>query len=86
MERSLGVKRILNEEYFTLDIIQPEESTRVPEINQFGIITAIEGEMTLQWSGGSAVMKQGDTFLLPASVPPLQLKGTGIAALAMPAD
>ena len=84
VERAFGVKRILNEDYFTLDIIQPEGTARIPEINNFGIITAIEGEMTLRWSSGSMTMKPGDTFLLPGSVPPLMLKGSGIAALSMP--
>ena len=86
VERSFGVKRILNEEYFTLDIIQSEGTARMPEIKNFGILTAIEGEITLRWSSGSMEMKPGDTFFLPGSVPPLQLRGTGIAALSMPAE
>ena len=86
VERSFGTKRILSEKYFTLDIIQPEEAARLPEIRNFGIITAVEGEMTMCWSSGSMAMKPGDTFFLPAIAPAIQLKGTGIAALAMPAD
>ncbi len=86
VESSFGVKRILNEEYFTLDIIRPENAARLPDINQFGIITGLGGETTLSWSGGSMTMKAGETFLLPCSVPQITLKGTGIAALAMPAD
>ena len=86
VERAFGTKRILNEAYFTLDVIQPEGTARVPEIKNFGMITAIEGKMTLWWTSGSVEMKPGDTFFLPASVPPLQVKGSGIAALAMPAD
>ena len=85
VERAFGTKRILNEDNFTLDIIQPEGAARVPEMNNFGIITAIEGDLTLTWASGSMKMQPGDTFFLPASVPPLKLKGTGIAALAMPA-
>ena len=87
VERSFGTKRILNEEYFTLDIIQPEGAARIPDVKNFGIITAIEGEMTLWWSSGSMDMKPGDTFFLPGTVPPtILLKGTGIAALSMPAE
>ena len=85
VERSFGIKRILNEEYFTLDIIQPEGSARVPEIQDFGLLTAVEGEMTLCWSSGSMTIKPGETFFLPASVPALTLKGSGVAALSMPA-
>ena len=85
VERAFGTKRVLNEENFTLDIIQPEGSAALPEINHFGMITAVEGEMMLQWASGSMTIRPGETFFLPASVPPLTLKGTGIAALAMPA-
>ncbi len=84
VEQAFGTKRILNEENFTLDVIQPEGAERLPEINHFGLITAIEGEMTLSWSSGSMKMQPGDTFFLPATVPPLMLKGTGVAALSMP--
>ena len=84
VERSFGIKRVLNEDYFTLDIIQPDEALRLPEIHHFGMITALEGDMTLWWTSGSMKMKPGETFFLPASVPPITLKGMGIAALSMP--
>ena len=87
VERAFGTRRILNEEYFTLDIVQPEGAARLPDVKNFGILTAIEGDMTLWWSSGSMPMKPGDTFFLPGSVPPaLLLRGSGIAALAMPAE
>ena len=84
VERSFGIKRVLNEEYFTLDIIQPDGELRLPDINHFGMITALEGDMTLWWSSGSMTIRNGETFFLPASVPSLILKGNGIAALSMP--
>ena len=84
VERAFGVKRILNEDYFTLDIIQPEESAPVPEIRDFGLLTALEGSMRLTWSSGSMTLSPGDTVFLPASAPPLTLKGLGVAALSMP--
>ena len=86
VERSSGIKRILNEERFTMDIIQPEGALRLPDITDFGMITAIEGDLTLWWQSGSMAMKPGETFFLPASVPPITLKGIGIAALSMPAQ
>ena len=84
VERSFGIKRVLNEDYFTLDIIQPDDALQLPEIHHFGMITALEGNMTLWWPSGSMKMKPGETFFLPASVPPITLRGSGIAALSMP--
>ena len=85
VERSWGVKRVLNEKYFTLDIIQTEGAVRLPQVRNFGIITGVEGELTMGWQSGSMTMKPGETFLLPASAPDITLKGIGIAALSMPA-
>ena len=84
VERSWGVKRVLNEEYFTLDIIQTEGAIKVPDVQDFGILTAIEGDLTLWWQSGSMKMMPGETILLPAYAPALTLKGVGIAALSMP--
>ncbi len=84
VERAFGIKRVLNEDYFTLDIIQPDGTICLPEIQHFGMITALEGNLTLRWASGSMKMKTGETFFLPASVPPITMKGTGMAALSMP--
>ena len=86
VERSWGVKRVLKEQSFTLDIIQTEGAMKVPAVQDFGILTVIEGELTLWWQSGRMRIRTGETVLLPASVPPLTLKGIGIAALSMPAQ
>ena len=86
VERSWGVKRVLKEQSFTLDIIQTEGAMKVPAVQDFGILTVIEGELTLWWQSGRMRIRTGETVLLPASVPSLTLKGIGIAALSMPAQ
>ena len=84
VERACGSRRVLNEESFTLDILQPEGALPLPEIQEFGILTALEGEMTLCWLSGRAPIRKGETFLIPKNAPQITIRGGGIAALSMP--
>ena len=84
VEKSFGVKRVLSEQYFTLDLIRTDAIEMLPAVNEFGIITVTEGEMELRFAGGSVRMKAGQTCLLPHNSPALALVGPGAAALAMP--
>ena len=84
VERASGIRRMLNEEYFTLDVIQTETAAVLPEIHDFGMLTLLEGEMTLKWLSGSVKIQKGETFFLPASAPKMTLQGSGSAALSMP--
>ena len=86
VEKSFGIKRVLNEEYFTLDILRSDSEERIPPLQNFGLFTVLEGELTLRWEGGCRKLKRGDTCFLPCSTPPLTAAGTGTAALAMPAE
>lgn len=85
VQDSFGTKRVLNEKFFTLDVIRPDGPEQLPAIRNFGILTELRGGTTLRWLGGSLTLKPGQTCLLPASVPPLTLEGSGWAALSMPA-
>ena len=84
VEKSFGVKRILSEECFTLDLIRTDGIEMLPAVHEFGILTVIEGEMELRFAGGSVRMKAGRTCLIPSNSPALALVGPGAAVLAMP--
>ena len=84
VEKSFGVKRVLSEQYFTLDLIRTDTMEMLPAVHEFGILTVTEGEMELRFAGGSVRMDAGETCLLPCSGPQLALVGHGAAALAMP--
>ena len=78
------VARVLNETYFTLDLIHVVGEQAVPAINHFGMLTVLEGELTLCWQGGSRRLKKGESLYVPAASPMLTLRGDGRAALSMP--
>jgi mannose-6-phosphate isomerase len=84
VEKAFGVKRVLSEEYFTLDVIRTDTVELLPAVSEFGILTITEGEMELRFNGVSMKMKAGETCLIPRNAPALALVGHGAAALAMP--
>ena len=84
VEKAFGVKRILNEECFTIDLLRTDTIETLPPLNGFGILTVLEGEMCLRWAGASMKMKAGQTCILPHNAPETALEGIGAAALAMP--
>ena len=78
-----GVTRVLDEEYFSLDLIRAVGEEKLPALTEFGFLTALD-TLTLAWEGGSAAMQAGESFFLPKAGPELTLKGSGRAALSMP--
>ena len=84
VEAADGVRRMLDEENFTLDMIRTHSRLALPKVKHFGMITLLDGELSMAWTGGSAKMKKGETFFLPASVPEINVHGVGTAALSMP--
>ena len=84
-EPVMGVRRVLNEEYFTLDLIRSLREEKLPPVHGFGLLTVLEGTMELRWENGVLRLKRGDTCFLPVSAPALRLVGLGTAALSMPA-
>ena len=84
VEKSFGVKRVVSEDRFTLDLIRTHGIEMLPAVHGFRILTVTEGEMELRFAGGSVRMKAGETCLIPCNSPELALVGPGTAALAMP--
>ena len=84
--KTMGVRRVLNEEYFTLDVIRCLREEWLPAIHDFGLLTVLEGHMELRWEGGSMRLRRGETCFLPAAAPDTYLAGLGCAALSMPAE
>ena len=84
VESADGVRRMLDEDYFTLDVIRTHSRVSLPPVKHFGMITLLDGELTMTWAGGSAKMKKGETFFLPASAPEITVRGEGTAAVSMP--
>ncbi len=78
------VARVLDETYFTLDLLRAEGDVAVPAICEFGLLTALEGDLTLSWEGGLVALEKGESWYIPASAPALTLGGHGRAALSMP--
>lgn len=76
--------RVLNEQYFTLDLFRVRDEAILPEIGDFGLLTALEGELTVAWLGGRLPLRRGESVYLPARCPHLELQGNGRAALAAP--
>ena len=80
-----GVTRMLEEPFFSLDLIRAEgDEVRLPETQDFGFLTALDDGLELVWDGGSAGMKKGESFFLPCEGPAVSVRGTGRAALSMP--
>ena len=78
------VARVLDETYFILDLINVDGEQSVPGINHFGMLTVLEGDLTLAWQGGSRKLMRGESLYVPCASPALTLEGCGRAALSMP--
>ncbi len=76
--------RVLDETYFTLDLMHITTEVKLPPIRHFGMLTALEGSLTLFWESKEILLTKGESLYLPTTCPPLTLKGQGRAALSMP--
>ena len=84
-ENRPGVTRVLDEPFFSLDLIRAEGGeVPLPGLRDFGFLTALEGELTLVWDGTENRMKKGESWFLPCESPELRIAGEGLAALSMP--
>ena len=86
VSEAYGVRRILNEDPFTVDVIRCGGVEFLPEIGEFGILTCLEGELALRWDSGQMELKKGETCFLPKSAPKMHLRGEGFAVLSMPRE
>lgn len=76
--------RMLDVTYFTLDLLHAQGDLALPAIGDFGLLTALDGGLTLKWQGSEKPLRKGESLFLPASCPALTLTGSGRAALSMP--
>ena len=77
------IARVLDEEYFTLDLMKVDGQCQLPAIADFGLLTSLEGDVTLCWQGAEKPLKKGESLYIPAAAPELVLEGNGRAALSM---
>ncbi len=82
----IPVARVLDETYFTLDVLNPTEKeiVHLPHIRDFGLLTSLSDDLTLVWEGMERPLKKGHSVFIPNSAPALALRGTGRAVLSMP--
>ena len=86
-EEKPGITRVLEEPFFSLDLIRAAgEPVRLPEPEDFGFLTALDGGLTLAWETGEMPLEKGESFFLPRRGFQLTLEGRGRAALSMPRD
>lgn len=79
-----AAERVLDEKYFTLDLLRADGIPALPAIDAFGLLTALDGEPELSWDGGGVKLRAGESYFLPHASPEMYLRGCGRAALAMP--
>ncbi|MBR4458520.1 MAG: GNAT family N-acetyltransferase [Clostridia bacterium] len=82
----IPVARVLDKTYFTLDLLRPrrDSSVHIPHIRDFGLLTMLDGELTLCWEQVERTLKKGESLFIPNAAPPMILRGDGQAALSMP--
>lgn len=78
------VVRVLDETYFTLDLIRADAPIVLPPVTSFGLLTALDGDLTLCYESGTMLLRKGESAYLPHTVPAITISGCGRAALSMP--
>lgn len=78
------VARVLDETYFTLDLLNVQGEAVLPAVTAFGLLTALDSDLTVRFAGGQLLLRKGESAYIPHSSPVLTLHGKGRAALSMP--
>lgn len=78
------VARVLDEKYFTLDLVNVQGEAVLPAVTAFGLLTALDGDLTVRFAGGQLTLRKGESAYIPHTAPVLTLHGKGRAALSMP--
>lgn len=78
------VARVLDEKYFTLDLVNIQGEAVLPAVTAFGLLTALDGDLTVRFAGGQLTLRKGESAYIPHTAPVLTLHGKGRAALSMP--
>lgn len=77
-------ERMLDTEYFKLDLYRIDGSDTIKPYDDFAILTMLEGTLTLCCGDTECTLWPGDTYLLPADAPEITLHGKGCAAVSAP--
>lgn len=84
-EEKPGITRMLEEPYFSLDLIRTEgNGMKLPARTDFGFLTALDDGLIMAWEHDEIRMRKGESFFLPCAGPAITLNGNGRAALSMP--
>ena len=75
---------MLDEKYFTLDLLNVQGEAVLPAVTAFGLLTALDGDLTVRFAGGQLTLRKGESAYIPHAAPVLTLHGKGRAALSMP--
>ena len=78
------VARVLDEKYFTLDLVNVQGEAVLPAVTAFGLLTALDGDLNVRFAGGQLTLRKGESAYIPHTAPVLTLHGKGRAALSMP--
>lgn len=78
------VARVLDKKYFTLDLVNVQGEAVLPAVTAFGLLTALDGDLTVRFAGGQLTLRKGESAYIPHTAPVLTLHGKGRAALSMP--
>ena len=78
------VARVLDEKYFTLDLVNVQGEAVLPAVTAFGLLTALDGDLNVHFAGGQLTLRKGESAYIPHTAPVLTLHGKGRAALSMP--
>ena len=76
--------RTVSNDYFTLDLMHLEGEQRLPDIQDFAMLTSFTDGLTLCSGEHRLTVNNGDTAFIPCTAQPPVLKGHGRAAYAMP--
>lgn len=68
-----GWQRLVRCDNFELDVLR-QGVTTVADSSGFEIITVPTGRATLRWGDQSRILSEGDSLLLPASMPPAEIE------------
>jgi mannose-6-phosphate isomerase len=73
------VERLVSCDKFVLDRRTVAGSQSIASTNRFRILSAIEGDLSLLCAGDAKGLKRGDTILIPAASPDVELSSEGRA-------
>ena len=76
--------RVLDEEYFTLDLLRLDGEQALDAPADFALLTLLDGEATLRAGRDVLPLRRGESLYIPAKAPRMTLSGRGRAAVSMP--